>query len=153
MNKNPLINIYWESTRPLRFLTILTGTLASIGMYLRSGSPSEDMALLNTLAPWYLWSSILMLVSIFRLYVLLVPENSFKRIELCMYIRSFGGLLAGVCGIVIWSILFVSFSIAKDFGLGLLLLIPCIIEVWLLSRSLVSYNYATTICKRKRRNE
>lgn len=152
-HKNPIVSVYWESTRPLRFLTIPVGLLATIGIFLRANSPTDDMALVMGLAPWYVWASILLTGALFRLYGLIYPEENCLRNDTCACIRSSGSIVVGIGNIIVWSVLFVSSSLAKDFGLGLLLIIPCIIEVWLLSRAIVAYGAAINSWKRRRKNE
>lgn len=151
--KNPIVSIYWESTRPLRLLTIPVGILTSLGIYLKSDNPLDNVTLINSVAPWYVWASILLSISLYRLYVLIVPESTCDSGWTCLYARSVLGMIGGVLGIIIWSIISVSSIAAMGAGLNVVLIVFSIIEVWILSRALVAYNYADTLWKRKIRNE
>jgi hypothetical protein len=147
--RHPLVTLYWESTKSLRFISIPVSILAAIGISLRTHTPQGDIALMLELAPWYVYSIMLTITGLFRLYGLIYPKYDCLEIGPCTCARSVGSIIISVFSIIVWSILFVSSAIAVDFGLGLLLIIPCMIEVWLLSRAIVSYS----IYKDRHKNE
>jgi hypothetical protein len=126
---NTLRSLYWESTRSVRFVTILVCLLGALGMWARSDSTSGDMHLMFALAPWWVWASGLLLVAVQRYYCLW--RSAVCRRD-CM--ETMPGALTCVVSIFIWSTFLASSAIASDFGMALMVLVCCFIEAWLLSR-------------------
>ncbi len=126
---NTLRSLYWESTRSVRFITILVCLLGALGMWARSDSKGGDLHLMFALAPWWAWTSGLLLVAAQRYFCL-------WRSAVCRSdcLETIPGALTCVVAIFIWSTFLASSAIASDFGMALMVLVCCFIEAWLLSR-------------------
>jgi hypothetical protein len=126
---NTLRSLYWESTRSVRFITILMCLLGALGIWARSDTTQGDMHLVFHLAPWWAWSGGLLVVAVHRYWCL-------WRSAVCCAdcLETIPGIFVCVGAIFIWSTLLVSSAIATDFGLALMILVCCFIEAWLLSR-------------------
>lgn len=126
---NILRSLYWESTRSVRFVTILVCLLGALGMLARRASTGGDLHLMFAMAPWWIWASGLLLVSMQRYYCL-------WRSAVCNAdcLETVPGALTCVVAIFIWSTFLASSAIASDFGMALMVLVCCFIEAWLLSR-------------------
>jgi hypothetical protein len=140
---NTLRSLYWESTRSVRFITILVNLLGGIGIWARrAGEPQGDFFLILHLAPWWAWSGMLFAVAVHRYWCL-------WKSALCCNdcIETVPGMFICIGAIFVWATLFTSSAIATDFGLALMLLVCCFIEAWLLSRHIqrvLSRNWRNT---------
>lgn len=126
---NTLRSLYWESTRSVRFITILVCILGAIGVWARKGNIQGDFQLVLTIAPWWVWSGILVLVAIHRYWCL-------WRSAMCCAdcVEAIPGVVTCIGATFVWATLLASSAVATDFGLALMLLVCCGIEAWLLSR-------------------
>lgn len=126
---NTLRSLYWESTRSVRFVTILVCLLGALGMWARNDSKGGDLHLMYTLAPWWVWVAGLLSIATQRYYCL-------WRSATCKAdcLETIPGALTCIVAIFIWSTFLTSSAIASDFGMALMVLVCCFIEAWLLSR-------------------
>lgn len=124
-----LRSLYWESTRSVRFVTIAVCLLGALGIWARRHSATGDLHLAFSLAPWWAWSGVLTLTAIHRYWCL-------WRSAVCKAdcLETTPGIVVYVAAIFVWSTFLTSSAIATDFGLALMLLVCCFIEMWLLSR-------------------
>lgn len=126
---NTLVSLFWESTRSVRFLTILVSLLGALGVYLRRDSGHGDMHLFLQTLPWYCWSGTLTLVALDRWWCL---WYSSKCEEVCA--EDSLVLITCTAALYVWGMLLMSAILSTDFGLSLLLIVCIVIEFWLLAR-------------------
>lgn len=128
--KRLLINLYYADTLTTRYWSVWVMLLAAVGIWMRADDPTEDIALLFQVAPWWAWSSMLTILVIYRV----------------MGIFEYGmtPLTAGLIPLIsmfIWAMFLAAALVAPHFGLSLLFLVPAIQDTWLLSRwFLARYN-------------
>lgn len=126
---NTLRSLYWESTRAVRFITIIVCLLGVIGIYVRRNGSGGDLSLAMHLYPWWVWCLGLLSVAIHRYWCL-------WRSAICHTdcLETIPGATACVLSIFIWAVFLTSAAVSTDFGLALMLLVCIFIEMWLLSR-------------------
>lgn len=126
---NTIRLLFWESTRSVRFVTVLVSLLGALGVYLRNDDRSGDVHLLLHTAPWWVWSGALSAIALHRYWCLWWSAVCHSE---CL--ETIPGALASAVAIFVWSMLLASAAVASDFGLGLMILVCCVCETWLLSR-------------------
>ena len=115
--------LYLGDTGPTKFWSIWVAVFASAGMALKSNQTGSDIHLMLTLAPWWVWSLILLHVVTARTVSLLWWTGVVAT-------RIFTPLIS----VFLWGFFFASQFVAPNFGLGLLFLVPALQETWILSR-------------------
>lgn len=126
---NTLRSLYWESTRSIRFVTICVAVLGALGIFVRRGSTQSDFHLIMHFAPWWVWTSGLLVVAAHRYWCL-------WRSAVCDAdcLETIPGVFVCVGAMFIWFMLLVSSAVASDFGLAMMIAVCIAIEMWLLSR-------------------
>ena len=126
---NTLLSLFWESTKIVRLITLITSLEAAIGIALRRHSPVGDINMLLSAAPWWVWSGTLFLVAVNRWWCLWYSPQCDRA---C--ISTIPAMLSSVAAIGVWSTLLVSAGMASDFGLALMIISCVLLEFWLLAR-------------------
>ena len=124
-----LIVLFWESTRTVRFVMMLVSFLGAAGIFMRGATPSGDMHLLFNKSPWWVWSGILLVVTVNRWWCLWYGR---RCTDVCASTES--AIIVGVFAMFVWVMLLVSASVASDFGLALMMAVCVVCEFWLLAR-------------------
>jgi hypothetical protein len=120
-----LIALFWESTRTVRFITMIVSMLGAVGIFLRNTSPpTGDVHLLLTKSPWWAWSGALLVVAVNRWWCLWYGRR-------CTDVPA---LIVGTLAMLVWMMLLTSAAVASDFGLALMMLTCVFCEFWLLAR-------------------
>jgi hypothetical protein len=122
---HPLTSIYWDSTRPLKLLTLFLYPLAAFGMYLSSFNENGDTHLLMRLAPWWVWALMVSYVWCARLVWLIWWEGlKWTRRTTPFF------------GICFWSFLLASnLQRPETLAFGTMYGICALLEGWILSRA------------------
>ena len=120
-----LRSIFWDSTRPVKFLTLFLYPLASIGMYLAHLMKDGDASLMLGFLPWWAWSVVALYISVARFVGLFfwfgIPAT--RR-------------TTPILGVIFWSMLLASAIEHIDtFAFGTLYGVCALLEGWLLSRA------------------
>ena len=122
--KSRLVDLYFADTMPTRCWSVWIMLLAAVVMYMRSDDPSEDMALMLDMAPWWAWSTLLVLLSVYRVMGM-VPYAVTSRTK----------ILTPLLSMAIWVMFLAAALSAPQFGLSLLFVVPALQDTWILSRS------------------
>ena len=119
-----IASIFCDSMRPLKLITILLYALCAFGLSLSDKRRSADLAFVFDAAPWWVWMLACAYVVVARFVGLFVWQGWWWTR------RS-----TPIIGLTIWSMLFSASLHAPNFGMGLLYLVGCVIEAWLLARA------------------
>ena len=118
-----LTSLYWDSLRPVKFLTIPLYAFCAIGMVMRRTHPEPDLVLLFNVMCWQAWTIMCFSLCAGRLCGLFFwGGNTFTKY-----------LMTGM-GIFVWSMLFASSS--SPWGMGSLYLVAATFEAWIMARVL-----------------
>ena len=120
------VEIFFDSLRPLKLLSIALYLLAGVGIFLRQKDASGDVHLLLHIAPLFCWATMFLFMCVSRFLGLFYPQSGTVLTR----------RVTPVVGIVLWSYMFAASLVAPDFGMGLLYLVAASIEVWILARSI-----------------
>lgn len=122
--KSRLVDLYFADTLPTRYWSVWIMLLAAVGVYMRSDDPSEDMALMLGMAPWWAWSTMLTMLSVYRVMGM-VPYAVTSRTK----------ILTPLLSMAIWAMFLAAAISAPQFGLSLLFVVPALQDTWILSRA------------------
>lgn len=129
-----LRDIFYDSLRPTKLITIVTSILAGIAMCVPAADPAQDFMFLTNLVPGWGWAMLFLAHATGRLLGLFY----LKEIKSAHY-------LVSAIGIWLWSMLFTSSAIMTPLeGMGLLYIILIVIEVWILCRNIMDIDDTTT---------
>lgn len=123
-NVNKLIGIYLESTRPTKLFTVLLMTVCALGLVI-GHDEAATIKYLNKIAPDFFWALLFLLMAVMRIVELFADKT---------------GVLADyfvpITVIWVWAIILTASVIAVPFNaMGLLYLIPILVEMWFISRA------------------
>ena len=120
-----LYSIYWDSTRPMRLVTILLYPLAAFGIYLSHIAADTDADLMLHIAPWWVWALMVGYVFTARVVGLFFWHGIVATRK-----------TTPIVGVIFWSMLLASNLTHPDtLAFGTLYGVAAIIEGWILSRA------------------
>lgn len=125
--KKLLINLYFADTLTTRYWSVWVMLLAALGLWLRQDDPTQDVALLLDLAPWWCWSGMLVVLAIYRILGIF---------EIGM--TPFTKFMTPMCSMFIWAMFLAAALAAPYFGLSILFVVPAMQDTWLLSRAFLA---------------
>lgn len=126
MNKTvkTLVEIFYDSTRPTRFVMLWAYLFAGVGLCMRAQDSSGDVALMFSIAPLWLWLGLCAFVIVTRALGL------FSSIPVTYVTLR----ITPILGIILWAALFVSGALSSPRGMALLYVLCAVTEVWILAR-------------------
>ena len=120
-----LRSMYWDSIRPIKFLTMLLYPLAALGMWLDNRDVHGDQHLLFEIAPWWAWSLGLTYIFIARFVGIFFWEG------LTVTRRT-----TPILGVFFWSMMLASnLQHPETLAFGTLYGVAALLEGWILSRA------------------
>ena len=126
--RETLESMFFDSTRPMRFVMMWSYIFACAGICIRASDASGDMALMFDVAPLWVWASVCTTLAGARFIGIFHRD----------YVTYFTRRTAPVMGIFMWSALFAAGIAVEPRGMALLYLICAAIEVWFLARAFAS---------------
>lgn len=129
-----------DGMRPVKLIAIAVGIFAGLGFAFK---PDErEIYFLISIMPMFMWSATFLTVSAERLI------RMFTRFQHKVLIYS-----ESAFSVWLWVMLFSSGVMAGERGMMLLYLLPVLIEVWLLIRSIFDYDMSDINNRRRRKTD
>ena len=123
--RQTLESMFFDSTRPVRFIMMWSYLFACAGLCMRASDSGGDVQLLFQLAPLWVWATVCTTMVGIRFVGLFLPHMATR----------FTRTASPILGIFMWSALFAAGIAVEPRGMALLYLICAAIEVWLLARA------------------